>query len=106
VSNVADFQEEFPGLLEDLLASRKVIFPLPPSQLIIKQSTESNEAAANARGKDKAPVFPLWALVVAAVSMFLYQHVSKIISLGPIIPVLNFIAFLAIAAMGIKFFAK
>jgi hypothetical protein len=105
-SNVADFQEEFPGLLEDLLSARKTIFPLPPSQAIIEQCTENNNALAEARNKDKTPVFPIWALVVAAVSFFLYQHVSKIIALGPIIPIINGTGFLVFIVLAIRFFTN
>lgn len=103
-SNVADFQDEFPGLLEDLLSARKVIFPLPPSKLMIDQCTESSNALAAASGKDRAPVFPIWALVVAAVAFFMYQHVSKIIALGPMIPIINGVASLVFIVFTIRFF--
>lgn len=103
-SNIEDFQAEFPGLLEDLLESRKVLFPLPPSQLVIQQSYESNTAAAEQHARQKAPVFPFWALGVAAVSMFVYQHISKIVALGPIIPVVNTIVLVVLIIMGLKFF--
>ena len=104
-SNIADFQSEFPGLLEDLLESRKILFPLPPSQMMIKQTLQSNTVAADAIAAQKSPTFPIWALVVAAVSFFLYQHVSKIIALGPIIPIVNIACFFVLLAVGLKFFS-
>lgn len=103
-SNIEDFQAEFPGLLEDLLESRKMLFPLPPSQLVIQQSYDSNTAAAELQAQQKAPVFPMWALGVAAVSMFVYQHISKIVALGPIIPIVNTIVLVVLVIMGLKFF--
>lgn len=105
-SNVADFQEEFPGLLEDLLGARKMIFPLPPSQLIMELSAENSNLQAEALNKQHTPVFPIWALIVAAVSFFLYQHVSKIIALGPMIPIINCVGFVVLIVMGMKFFSK
>lgn len=103
-SNIEDFQAEFPGLLEDLLESRKVLFPLPPSQLVMQQSFDSNTAAAELHAQQKSPVFPLWALGVAAISMFIYQHISKIVALGPIIPVVNMIVLVVLLVVGLKFF--
>lgn len=104
-SNIEDFQAEFPGLLEDLLESRKVLFPLPPSQLVIQQSFQSTDKAAELEAQQKAPVFPLWALAVAAISMFIYQHISKIVALGPVIPVLNGAVLVAgVIILGMQYF--
>jgi len=93
-SNVADFQMEFPGLLEELLKARNQLFPLPPSQMLINQSQQSIKATndSDALASQRVPVFPIWALVTAAVSFFLYQHVSRIVALGPVIPLINLAA--------------
>ena len=105
-SNIAEFQEEFPSLLEDLLASRAVLFPLPPSQLVMDRSRHSATAAAEATARKETPVFPIWALLVAAVSFFMYQHVSKIVALGPMIPFVNTVAAIALIVYSIRLFAK
>lgn len=90
---VKELKEEFPSLLEDILVSRSESFPLPPSQMLIDQSTESKDAAANISRMN----FPVWALVVGAVSVFLYQHVSTIVALGPVIPIVNVVATVSFA---------
>jgi len=105
-SNIADFKEEFPSLLEDLLESRKVLFPLPPSQLVMDRSRESATAAADAIAKKETPVFPIWALVLAAVSFFVYQHVSKVVALGPVIPLINAVAAIVLIIYSVRLFAK
>lgn len=105
-SNIAEFQEEFPSLLEDLLASRAVLFPLPPSQLVMERSRDSATAAAEATARKETPVFPIWALLVAAVSFFMYQHVSKIVALGPMIPFINTVAAIVLIVYSIRWFAK
>jgi len=105
-SNIAEFQEEFPSLLEDLLTSRAVLFPLPPSQLVMDRSRHSATAAAEATARKETPVFPIWALLVAAVSFFMYQHVSKIVALGPMIPFVNTVAAIALIVYSIRLFAK
>lgn len=105
-SNIADFKEEFPSLLEDLLESRKILFPLPPSQLVMDRSRQSATAAADAIAKKETPVFPIWALVLAAVSFFVYQHVSKIVALGPVIPLINAVAAIVLIIYSVRLFAK
>lgn len=105
-SSIAEFQEEFPSLLEDLLASRTVLFPLPPSQLVMDRSRNSANAAAEATAIKETPVFPIWALVVAGVSFFLYQHVSKIVALGPMIPFINTVAAICLFVYSLRLFAK
>jgi len=102
-SNVADFQGEFPGLLEELLEGRKQLFPLPPSQLMIQRTRDSGSAADQETSKQEVPVFPLWALVGACVCFFFYQHVSRIIVLGPIIPVVNIAGFVLLAYFAFRF---
>jgi hypothetical protein len=101
-SNVADFQREFPGLLEELLESRKQLFPLPPSQLML-QRTRDSSTVADALSKQELPVFPMWALVGACVCFFFYQHVSRIIALGPIIPIVNVVGFVFLTYFALKF---
>ena len=104
-STISDFQAEFPGLLDDLLESRKILFPLPPSQLMIKQTTESHEATIAATAKS-TPVFPMWALILAAVCLFVYQHISNIVSLGYFIPVFNVVFAIGLVVYAFRLFAK
>ena len=105
-SNIADFQEEFPYILNNLLETRKIIYPLPPSHKIIQQSTENNNILIKNKNNENIPVFPIYALIIACVSFFIYQHISKIIVLGPVIPIINVSGFLVFIAMAIKFFTK
>jgi hypothetical protein len=101
-STIADFQAEFPGLLEDLLESRKILFPLPPSQVMMTQTVQNNAAAEQAKAAEQEPAFPIWALAMAAGSFFMYQHVSKLVALGPLIPAINFVVLVVLLVYGLK----
>jgi hypothetical protein len=101
-STIADFQAEFPGLLEDLLESRKMLFPLPPSQVMMAQTLQNNAAAEQAKAAEQEPAFPIWALAMAAGSFFMYQHVSKLVALGPLIPAINFVVLVVLLVYGLK----
>lgn len=82
-----DLYEEFPLLSQEIIKCHQTITPPPPSHLLINQMKESKEVIVNAQ----KPAFPFVALIIAAISLFLYQHISKIISLGPLIPALNIV---------------
>ena len=70
------------------------------------RSRESATAAADAIAKKETPVFPIWALVLAAASFFVYQHVSKIVALGPVIPLINAVAAIVLIIYSVRLFAK
>jgi hypothetical protein len=82
---IQELQEEFPQLLESLLFSRQVTFPLPPSQMLITRSVSSKQAKVEA---EHTP-FPYWALLMGAICMYFYTQVSSFVALGPMIPALN-----------------
>lgn len=82
---VKALREEFPTLLEDILVSRSEYFPVAPSKIFIEQTTESKQATVLAQ----RPQFPLWALGLAAACLFLYQHMSTIVPLGIMVPIMN-----------------
>ncbi len=82
---IQELKEEFPQLLESLLFSRQVTFPLPPNQMLITRSVSSKQAKIEA---EQTP-FPYWALVLGAVCMYLYTQVSSFVALGPLIPAIN-----------------
>jgi len=84
--NIHDFQAEFPGLLDALLESRKQLYPLPPSQLLISQSAGRAREDSNSLRK---PLFPLWSLTITVVCLIIYLFVTKFVALGVIIPVIN-----------------
>lgn len=84
-SVIQELQEEFPQLLESLLFSRTVTFPLPPNQMLITRSVSSKQARVEA---EQTP-FPYWALLFGAVCMYFYSQVASFVSLGPLIPSLN-----------------
>lgn len=81
--------EEFPGLLEDILQMRWKSFPLPPSKILMDQVETSTKLAEQAARDDMS--IPWEALLVIAVSAFLYQFVIRAVALGPLIPIINMI---------------
>jgi len=86
--NINDFQAEFPGLLDALLESRKQLYPLPPSQLLIAQST-AHAREVNSNSSLRKPLFPIWSMSVTVVCLLIYLLVTKFVALGAIIPIIN-----------------
>ena len=86
--NINDFQAEFPGLLDALLESRKQLYPLPPSQLLIAQST-ARAREDNSNSSLRKPMFPIWSMTVTVVCLMIYLLVTKFVALGAIIPIIN-----------------
>lgn len=84
-SLVSELQEEFPSLLEKLLLSRRVFFPLPPSQALINQTMVSKEV----KNKATQSPLPLLSLLLMLVFALIYQQISSMISLGWVIPAIN-----------------
>ena len=84
--NIHDFQAEFPGLLDALLEARKQLFPLPPSQLLIAQSTSRNNDDSSSL---RTPMFPLWSLTVTVICLMIYLIMTKFVAFGAMIPIIN-----------------
>ena len=83
--SIQALKEEFPTLLEDILFARSEYFPMAPSKGLIQQTVESKEITAKAGEKR----FPVWVLGLAAICLFLYQHVTTIVPMGMFIPIMN-----------------
>ncbi len=79
--------EEFPGLFNTILAMRRKTFPPPPSAKFIKhvEVLKINDKKA----KEEAASFPWFALIILFVSAYLYSHAIQIVSIGPLIPIIN-----------------
>jgi hypothetical protein len=86
LSLITVLNDEFPGLLGEVLELRREAHPRPPSSLLIRRTTENQKEIEEIRD---SPVFPYWALGVMFVCTFSYMFLSKLIVLGPVIPVIN-----------------
>lgn len=81
-----DEMTDFPGFLDDVLLSRAIYHPPPPSELLLKQIATAKEA-----GEKTAP-FPVYALLGMVGCYLAYQQLGKIVNLGVMIPVINYVA--------------
>jgi hypothetical protein len=93
---IQELKEEFPDLFENLLISRAEFFPLPPSQLIVTRVAKSQENSMKA----KRERFPFMSLATLAVCLYIYQHVTTIIALGPLVPLINVVGFVLVLVIG------
>jgi hypothetical protein len=85
-SDLSLLSQEFPGLLEEILAMRKDSFPLPPSQILIKQIKQES---IERQKVEEIGSFPYWALFAGMVALFIYRFAPTVISIGPIVPIFN-----------------
>lgn len=79
--------EEFPGLLSTILAMRCKTFPSPPSYKFIEHIKET-KLQEEKKGATEIGI-PWVALLVLVVASYLYQHSIRIISIGPLVPIVN-----------------
>ena len=89
-------REEFPEFLDRVFESRVDAHPLPPSQIFLETTTVNEKISAEESGFQSP--FPMWALVTMLVTFFLYTQMASIISLGPIIPIVNVLFVLGMIA--------
>ena len=89
VSFIAFLRQEFPELLDSVLARRARSFPLPPPQLLLRHMKEGSlrKKLLGTPGEQ----FPWWALGVMFVVAALYPYAAQVIALGPVVPVINVI---------------
>jgi hypothetical protein len=95
---VSQWQEEFPGLFEEILSRRSSCFPAPPSRLLIEEGKLTKESAL---AQEKRP-FPFWALAMAAVCLYFYQAATQILPIGPLVPVVNMIGLTGLLLYGFR----
>jgi hypothetical protein len=95
---VSQWQEEFPGLFEEILSRRSSCFPAPPSRLLIEEGKLTKESAL---AQEKRP-FPFWALAMAAVCLYFYQAATQILPIGPLVPVVNMIGLAGLLLYGFR----
>ena len=79
-------RDEFPSFVESVFLSRLDAHPLPPSQLLLQRTHDNTRIVDEADG---APPFPLWALGAGVAVFFIYAQSATVITLGPIIPIVN-----------------
>lgn len=103
LSFIQALQEEYPGLLEEVLQRRQILSPAPPSKALVDLSISTDQAKKDAI---KTPKFPLWTLFVAVGALIIYQRLSKVVSLGIVIPTINVIATAAVAAYIFRIFNR
>ena len=87
-SDLDEFREEFPGLLEEIFSRSAVMRPPPPSAILIDQIVKATDKDLANSAKDD-PTFPLWSLILLAVATYVYSRISTVIVLGPLVPVIN-----------------
>ena len=79
-------RDEFPEFLDRVFEDRVDAHPLPPSHIFVESTKENMKASGDI---DKVSPFPMWALVGGLVAFFLYIQTAKIVTLGPVVPVIN-----------------
>ena len=87
VSFITFLRQEFPELLDSVLARRARSFPMPVPQLLLRHMKEGSmrKKMLGTPGEQ----FPWWALGVMFVVAALYPYVAQIVALGPVVPAVN-----------------
>jgi hypothetical protein len=83
---IAMLREDFPDFLGRAFEARLDAHPLPPSMVLMDKTMGNNKAI---KEEAERPPFPTWALVTGIITFFLYTQSSKVVTLGPIIPIVN-----------------
>lgn len=89
--------EEFPALLSDILTMRMITHPQPPSQTMIDGAKAAIDALEKEQAKIEVPWMALFLLVVGG---FLYQYAVRVVSMGPMVPVVNSAALIGLLYYG------
>lgn len=77
----------------DVMELRHMSYPLPPSQTLIQHA---NTVGTIVNEKKSKFHLPLWALALGLLSAFAYQHIARVVTLGPVVPVINALAFVGV----------
>lgn len=84
---VDSINDRFPGMMSDILDSRRLVQVSNPSPLIL--SFLEKEAASNSEIKLPDARVPLFAAIVVGAALYAYGNVAQIVVLGPIVPIVN-----------------
>lgn len=77
----------------DVMELRRLSYPLPPSQLLIDHASSVGEILKQKKDNFHLPV---WALALGLLAAFAYQHVTRVVALGPVVPVINAAVFVGV----------
>jgi hypothetical protein len=95
-------KEEFPTLFEEVLLLRSKMIPFPPSNLLIEEGKLTKDKGFS----DEKKPFPIWGLTIAGICLYLYQHATQILPIGPIVPFVNVLGLLMLVGYGFRVLSK
>lgn len=95
--------EEFPGLFNTILAMRCKSSPAPPSSKFVEHITSVKVKEEEAKAELDIPWFALSVLIIGS---YVYQHAIRIVSIGPLVPVVNTIFMLGLLYYGYTLIAR
>ena len=98
-------KNDFPYFLENIFTERKNEFPSPPSQILLKYTTKKAKEKKVLQ-EDSSQNIPVWAILMAGVSYFIFQNVSHITTLGIFMPIFNFLFFVFLLLYTLGYFTK
>ena len=91
---VQSLSAQYPDLLEEVMELRRESTFRPPSQLYLKRIEKNSQEIDLTATR----AFPIWYLLGLGVMLYIYQHLSNIVSLGYFIPVIN------VVVLGVLFY--
>ena len=94
---------EFPGLLNTILAMRCKSSPAPPSIKFVQHITTVKVKEEEAKAELDIPWFALFILITGS---YFYQHAIRIVSIGPLIPIVNTLFMLGLLYYGYTLVAR
>ena len=65
---------------------RRISYPIPPDQSLIDHTSFVKKKAEEKRNTVH---LPWWSMIMAVLLLFAYREVVTVISLGPLVPVIN-----------------
>jgi hypothetical protein len=86
VSHSLPFSCLSPQSPSDVMELRRIAFPSPPNQLLIDHNSFVKRKVEEKR---RTIHLPWWSLVMAILLSLVYREVVTVISLGPLVPVIN-----------------
>jgi hypothetical protein len=93
-STMAMLRQDFPDTLNRVFTARLAAHPLPPSHALMEHTMGNKRKQEEV---EAAPPFPWWALGAGIVLFYLYAQLSRIVALGPLVPVVNVIFIVGMA---------